>query len=607
MQCMKIVTCIKCVPYTVSANFDGVSILRDNVGTMINPADMFAIEEAIRFKERVGASSIGICMGVMSTKETLKSAIAMGLDDVYLMSDKAFAGSDTLATSYSLARGIESLGNVDLIICGKQSTDGDTGQVPQEIAGFLNLPCLTNVVKAEIFDDRLQCTILSETGYRKFESPLPAVISVLKGINTPRIPTVKGIIKAQSFEPTIFSASSLGNIDKSKCGLTGSPTRVKKMYQHKSVQRNAVDISNCYHDFIKHQFDVSKRKDTLPQEICDASNNHHSMSYNPKDGLWVVCEAHDKVLLDISMQLLTKANELSKKCNRPVTALSFSSDESVLECIGEYGANSIVVFSSTQTPDLFDERVPDTIHSACIKYHPYAVLFGSTTWGRWIAPFVAVKQSTGLTADCFELDVDENDNLIQTRIAFGGNIIADIICPHNRPQMSTVRHNIFEKKRVNHPLKPTILNEEIITETNRIREVECGLEQSSVPAFDDVEIIIAGGKGIGSKENFKLLFEFAGLVGGVVGASRYAVDAGWIDYSHQIGQTGSIIRPKLYLAFGISGAIEHLLGMRESDCIISINKDRNAPIIKCSDYVVFDDCVNVLTNLIGNFKRRAIQ
>ena len=601
---MKIVTCIKCVPYTVSANFDGTSILRDNVGTMINPADMFAIEEAIRFKERVGASSIGICMGVMSTKETLKSAVAMGLDDVYLMSDKAFSGSDTLATSYSLAKGIVTLDNVDLIICGKQSTDGDTGQVSQEIASFLNLPCLISVVKAEIFGDRLQCTVLSETGYRKFETSLPAVISVLKGINTPRIPTVKGIIKAQSFEPTILSASLI-NVDKSKCGFAGSPTRVKKTYQHKSAQRNAIDISDSYYDFIKHQFDVSKRKDVLSQEICDNSYNNPSMSYDPKGGLWVVCEVHDKVLLDISMQLLTKASELSKKCNRSVTALSFSNDESVLQCIGEYGANSIVVFSSTNSSDLFDERVPDTIHSACIKYHPYAVLFGSTTWGRWIAPFVAAKQSTGLTADCFELNIDENDNLIQTRIAFGGNIIADITCPHNRPQMSTVRHNVFEKKRVDSFFKPTILYEEIVTEVNRIKEVDCELEKLTVPSFDDVEIIIAGGKGIGSKENFKLLFDLAKLVGGVVGATRYAVDAGWIDYSHQIGQTGSIIRPKLYLAFGISGAAEHLLGMRESNCIISINTDKNAPIIKSSDYVVFDDCIHVLINLIENINRRA--
>ena len=600
---MKIVSCIKCVPYTILANFDGTSILRDNVGTMINPADMFAIEEAIRFKERIGASSLGICMGVISIKETLKNAIAMGLDNVYLMSDKAFAGSDTLATSYSLAKGVETLGNVDLIICGKQSTDGDTGQVPQEIASFLNLPCVINVVKAEIFGDELQCTILSETGYRKFETQFPAVISVLKGINTPRIPTVQGIIKAQSFEPTIFSASLI-NVDQSKCGFSGSPTRVKKVYQHKSPQKNAVDISNNYCDFINRQFDMSKRKGALSQEICDVSYNISSIPSSSKGELWVVCETYGNVLLDISMQLLTKAKELSKKCNRSVVALSFTNDKSVLKCIGEYGANSIIVFSSIQSSNLFDERVPNMIHLACIKYHPYAVLFGSTTWGRWIAPFVAAKLSTGLTADCFELDIDENDNLIQTRIAFGGNIIAEITCPHNRPQMTTVRPNIFEKKRVDNSLKPTIIYDDITIEVDRIKEVNCELEQLSNPSFDDVEIIISGGKGIGSKENFKLLFELASLVGGVVGATRYAVDAGWIDYRHQIGQTGSIIRPKLYLAFGISGAIEHLLGMRESSCIISINTDKNAPIIKCSDYVVFGDCIHVLTNLIENINRR---
>lgn len=229
---MKIVVCVKQVPDTteVKINPETNTLIREGVASIINPFDMYAIEEAIRIKEKVGGTVVVLSMGPPQAAEALRETIAMGADEAILLSDRAFAGADTLATSYALSKGIEKIGDVDLIFCGKQAIDGDTAQVGPEIAEKLGIPHVTYVKKVnEINDKQLIIERMNEDGYERVQLPLPALLTVVKEINEPRLPSLKGKIRAKSAEIPIWSAEDIG-ADPAKVGLNGSPTWVKRIF-----------------------------------------------------------------------------------------------------------------------------------------------------------------------------------------------------------------------------------------------------------------------------------------------------------------------------------------------------------------------------------------
>ncbi|NLV62130.1 MAG: electron transfer flavoprotein subunit beta/FixA family protein [Clostridiaceae bacterium] len=229
---MNIIVCVKQVPGTtdVKINKETNTIIRDEADIIINPFDEYAIEEGVRIKEKVGGSVTVISMGIPKTAELLREAIAVGVDDAVLLTDKAFAGSDTLATSYALSMGIKKIGGYDLIVCGKQATDGDTAQVGPSLAEKLGVPHTTNVRKIEeIKEGYIRCQRMTDDGFEVVEMPLPAVITVVKEINEPRLPSIKGKLKSKKYEVKIFNADDIG-ADKSLCGLNGSPTQVIKTF-----------------------------------------------------------------------------------------------------------------------------------------------------------------------------------------------------------------------------------------------------------------------------------------------------------------------------------------------------------------------------------------
>ncbi len=229
---MKIVVCVKQVPDTteVKINPETNTLIREGVASILNPFDMYAIEEAIRIKEKLGGTVTVLSMGPPQAAEQLKEAIAMGADDAVLLSDRAFAGADTLATSYALSKGIEKIGDVNLIFCGKQAIDGDTAQVGPEIAEKIGIPHITYVKKIEtISETEMIAERMNEDGYERIQLPLPALITVVKEINEPRIPSLKGMMRAKKAEVTIWSAADV-EADPAKCGLNGSPTWVKRIF-----------------------------------------------------------------------------------------------------------------------------------------------------------------------------------------------------------------------------------------------------------------------------------------------------------------------------------------------------------------------------------------
>ncbi len=324
-------------------------------------------------------------------------------------------------------------------------------------------------------------------------------------------------------------------------------------------------------------------------------------------GVWVFAEQKDNKVQSVVFELLGKARELADKLNTSVGAVLLGEDveEQAQELICR-GADYVYLVQDSSLKYFVDEEYAAILTRLIKKYRPEIVLSGATAVGRALASRVAVQLYAGLTADCTGLDVDlETRNLLQTRPAFGGNIMATIISPRTRPQMATVRHKVFPEAEIDKSRKGKIIKEGI-EETDldvRSKVLEVVKEVEATVNLSEADIIVSGGRGLRGPENFKLIEELAQVLGGAVGASRAAVDAGWIPYSHQVGQTGKTVCPKVYFAIGISGQIQHLVGMQSSKCIIAINNDPNAPIFSVAHYGIVGDLFEIVPALTKAFKK----
>jgi electron transfer flavoprotein alpha subunit len=324
--------------------------------------------------------------------------------------------------------------------------------------------------------------------------------------------------------------------------------------------------------------------------------------------VWVYIEQTDGKIADVSLELLGKGSELAKTLKVKVAAVVPGSGvKKLAETLAHYGADKVYVADSPVLKNFRTRPYAATVVSLVKEYEPQIMLFGATTTGRDIAPRVASELRVGLTADCTNLkigdfqkkDAEYKDILYQIRPAFGGNIIATIVSPDHRPQMSTVREGVMKMNDPDKSRKAEIVEytPEIPADLQAAEIVE-RLQQEKSVDLKGAQIIVAGGMGLGTKENFELIRKLAHAVGGEVGGSRAAVDAGFVSSDHQVGQTGTTVRPKLYIAVGISGQIQHLAGMAESNRIIAINSDPAAPIFACAHYGIVGDLNEVVPRFI---------
>ncbi|MFQ5953370.1 MAG: FAD-binding protein, partial [Candidatus Omnitrophota bacterium] len=323
--------------------------------------------------------------------------------------------------------------------------------------------------------------------------------------------------------------------------------------------------------------------------------------------VWVFCEQKKSKVQSVSFELLGKGRELADKLgvNLCGVILGENMEEECQEVIAR-GADKVYLVDSPKLRAYQDEPYTKALSALIEKYKPEIVLCGATTIGRSLISRVAVKIEAGLTADCTGLDIDlEERLLLQTRPAFGGNIMATIIAPNARPQMSTVRHKVMKEAEPDQGRKGEVIKEEFPDDvfTSRSKLIDIVEEIEETVNITEADIIVSGGRGVGSKENFDVIKELALVLNGAVGSSRSAVDAGWMPYSHQVGQTGKTVCPKLYIACGISGQIQHLVGMKSSDVIVAINKDPEAPIFSVATYGIVDDLFKVVPQLTQHFKQ----
>ncbi len=323
--------------------------------------------------------------------------------------------------------------------------------------------------------------------------------------------------------------------------------------------------------------------------------------------VWVFCEQKKGVIQSISFELLGEGRKLADKLGVKLAAVILGSGiEAKAEELAHRGADKVYLVDHPALGSYQDDPYTEVLVKLAEEYKPEVILCGATTIGRSLVSRVAIKIGAGLTADCTELDVDLKERLLlQTRPAFGGNIMATIITPNHRPQMATVRHKVMKEAGIDKSRRAEVTSkiypEEVFK--SRTRLVDIVAEIGETVNLSEADIIVSGGRGLGGKEGFAMIAELAKALNGAVGAARSAVDADWISYSHQVGQTGKTVCPKLYIACGISGQIQHLIGMQSSKVIVAINKDPDAPIFKVATYGIVGDVFEIVPALTKEFRR----
>ena len=342
-----------------------------------------------------------------------------------------------------------------------------------------------------------------------------------------------------------------------------------------------------------------------------------NISLDQYKGVYVFAQQVDNKIDSIAFELIGKGKDLAEVLGTQVTAVLVGSNvKDLADELAEYGADQVIVVDDPELKDYRTEPYAHALAEVIKKFKPEIFLVGATAIGRDLGPRVSARIHTGLTADCTQLEIGDfpinpipgreqlHNQLLMTRPAFGGNTIATIACPQFRPQMATVRPGVMQKKEKVAGVKANVIefNPGFTPDNKYVEILKVVKAVSDTVDIMDAKILVSGGRGVGSAENFKLLDDLAAVIGGTVSCSRAVVDAGWKPKDLQVGQTGKTVRPNVYFAIGISGAIQHLAGMEESDIIIAINKDETAPIFDVADYGIVGDLNKIVPALTEKLK-----
>ena len=613
---------MKHVPDATDIRFDPITLnlIREGVPSIVNPFCLNAIEEAIRLREKFGGKITAVSMGPLQAQEGLREALAMGADRAVMVSDREMAGADTFATSYTLWRSIATVAETepfDLILSGKVAIDGETGQVPPGLAVRFNIPIISNVTKIDQVDIKSRTIVAKhrfDDGIETVKARFPAVLTITEEANKPRKFTIEGMLNAKRAKIEIWDKQAI-NADPNLLGLKGSPTIVKKVFPPPGrKQGEAFDGTTDPHAAAKwlvqnltqiHAFGPAPPKATeaLPKSPNERATIENSGKYGE---VWVFVEHFRGKPAAVSWELLGEGRRLAEIYGTKLGALIIGNHVGHLAKESfVHGADKAYLVEDERLENYRTQPYAVAMEEAVRKFKPEALLVGGTIRGRDLAGSAATFLETGLIADCTALDVDmETGTFMGTRPDYGGNLMSTIICPKNRPTMASVRPRVMksvppeqnrdgEIAHVDLNLKDTDVNTEIL-EFAPIEKVDVRLE--------DAQVIVSGGRGLGAGKNFQLIEELAKTLQAQVGASRAAVRAGWISPEHQVGQTGFTVRPRLYIAVGISGAIQHIVGIINADYIVAINRDPEAPIFKMANFGIVGDLFKVVPALIEELK-----
>lgn len=664
------------------------TLIRSRLSNVINELDAQALAFADQMRQTAfdrNGKVIALTMGPPMAEEVLRYALSRCADTAVLLTDKALGGADTFATANPLAFAVRKIvkeildGESDYyVVCGMQSVDGDTAQVPPQIAEELSLPCIAYVTDAEYKNDRFEFTrIISGGSQIVAPKKLPAVITVAK-YEFPLFATFSASRRASRIDIINWSGD---DIKATNIGAKGSKTRVIRVFppgkgarkcrqvddvsslakllveSFKSSDKAPEDSASRIHRYLlpsRRQSSFDRSFEGMQKEIDDykilsrtlqklgisevrgidkyiekkllaaAGEHFHKRALEDminglqltepsfKGEVWVAAEHNSGEIHPATFELVGKAREIADSLETEVgVCLAGSGVEKMAEELITAGADNIYVIED-ELLKVFDPTAYRKAVADCIrKYRPQIVLFGATARGRMLAPMVSYRLGCGLTADCTSFDIRDSSRkgqiaiLLQTRPALGGNVMATIYTKNSRSQMATARPGVMKRLPPDNSRKGKVIKHKVQLTNDDISLEIIKTELGTGDVSFNVDVIVSGGKGMQSRDNYER------LVGSLRdclskkldtraerGASRAAVEQGFAQRMRQVGQTGTSVGPKLYVALGISGAIQHMIGVANTETIIAVNSDPNAPIFRQCDYYIVGSVEDIVPQLV---------
>ncbi len=598
---------------------------RGLLANVCNELDKQALAFALRMREKHNGQTVSLTMGPPFAEEVLRYALSIGADIGVLLTDRKLGGADTAATAHPLAQAIRKIEkeifNGDqnyIIVSGMQSVDGDTAQVPAQIAEGLGIAHIAYATSFNFDNGNLNVDRITRRGSETVSpTNYPCMVTVTEWTE-PLNATFSRTRWAYSQKLYQWSAADV-NADESRIGLTGSRTKVVKIFSSKeAIQRNCVfendlgKLVRMLKEAYTGKLEVTKGK----EETKPKYHFPEGKKGNYEGDIWVYAEQEGGEINQASFELLGKATELASSLNEKVGAVLVGKDvKGLSRDLIAHGADKVFIAEHELLENFLPVPYTKAVSELIEKHKPQMMLFSATPLGRELAPRVAYRANSGLTADCTGLDIVDFSKrgeqeligvLMQTRPALGGNVIASIITQNSIVQMSTARPGVMQALEADNTRTGEVLEHvpDISESGLGTRIISAELRQLT-SELKDATIIVSGGAGCKTKECFDIcipplaqsLSKFLGQEA-MVGASRLAVESGFVDRSHQVGQTGQTVKPRVYVAVGISGAVQHLTGMQNSDIILAINKDPNARIFKVADYGIVGNLEEIVPELI---------
>ena len=606
---MKIVVCVKYVPVVARIQFDyeNKTIIREGVPSEVNPFDMLGLVRAVELKSAPDDQVVVLCMGPPQARDGLLECLALGADRAILLTDRALAGSDTLATARALSLALKKEAP-DLIICGRNSADSETGQVGPETAELMDIPHVGQVSKLDLNADSSTIVTerLTDEGYQVIECPLPALVCVTEGVAEETFPNREQLAEAETKPLQEVTCAQLSP-DSSQFGAEGSPTWVEEI-RLVEPNRSGVIIEEEDPQVAAEQA-ASLLKERLA-ELDSADNGSQTAQPterfpNSRDkSIWVIAESWPADLAHVTLELLGKARELTSFTRSEVAAVLIGPAQRDLNGqLAAYGADRVLVLDNTGKGPVWGRQVVQSLAAAVHQAQPYAVLFASTPDGRDLASRVAARLALGLTGDAIDLEIDEEGRLVQLKPALGGNVVAPILSK-TLPNMVTLRPGLLT------PVAPVVSSQapvEAIAAASFDGPDVTVLEehvQEDIGALEltQAQVVLGVGMGIGGPENLPQIQKLAHSINASLATTRNVTHEGWLPVQIQVGISGRSITPKVYLAVGIRGAFNHTVGIQKAGVILALNQNRRHAIFKSADFGIVGDWNEFLPPLIEALK-----
>ncbi len=595
---MRYAVCVKYVPVLSQLRFDPETrrLVREGVRGEASSFDVRALLGALRLRDAHGGEVVALTMGPAAASEALVHCLALGADRGVHVCDAAVAGSDTLATARVLAAALRRE-RPDLILLGRASVDAETGQVGPEVAELLDLPQATAIRSLELDPAARTFEAERETddGCERVRGPLPALVTAGEDLAEERFPN-KAQRQAAAEKPIeTLTLADLG-VPAADVGGEGSPTWVAGIEEVSHPRAGEVIEGN---DPAVLARTLGERLRAMGALAGDARDQPSLPAWTPgtEPAIWVIAEMAATGPHAITAELLAKAAHLAGPLRSSVEAVVIGSGAQHAAALAAAGADRVLVADAPGLDPYTTEAHAAVLADAIRARRPRLVLLGSTVLGRDLAPRVAARLGLGLTGDAIDLDIDQEGRVRQLKPAFGGSIVAPILS-RTRPEMATVRPGILHRARLDPSRRPVVEQLAVGRVTSRVRVIGSeAVGGGAAEALETATLVLGVGKGVGGLDALPAIQELASRLGAAVAATREVTDAGWLPRQYQVGLTGRAIAPRLYVGLAISGAMEHLVGLRRAGTIVAINKNPKAPILKAADLTVLADVHELLPHL----------